>query len=125
MTDDVAAAVKALQDFVDNGLHAVVTDTRTVLAELHRLRAAVPVWHPIETASKDGGLVLLYWAGGGEQIVGKFYTGDDWEGWDVNTDQATHWQPLRPPPERGVMGDHPAGKSIAKRRVLDAGCWML
>lgn len=76
-------------------------------------------WQPIETAPKDGTIVLLWgeWAGEingqsgidtmdiGSFIDGKSdYDGDDW--WLLVTGDAyacwmrpTHWMPLPPPPK--------------------------
>jgi hypothetical protein len=86
-----------------------------LLAKYHEtIRAALSKpseeWQPIETAPKDGTLVLLLDIHGNHRIGGyelncqnrKWGTG--WEGgdWDFKIDfdpQPTHWMPLPQPPQ--------------------------
>ncbi len=76
-------------------------------------------WQPIETAPKDGTLVLLWqknsFPGPGSAIIGSFRTDqndedgeplwlendyDDWStGYASTPSHPTHWMPLPPPPE--------------------------
>ena len=68
-------------------------------------------WQPIETApkgdGKDGPYILLVWPNGGIDIcrwrlnrrIGRawFTNTDEWDDYDLEKDQPTHWMPL---PER-------------------------
>ena len=71
-------------------------------SEVEYLRAdLVPQWQPIETAPKDGTVVLLgradYYPKSGYWVEHEF---QDWWGWD--RDRAcppTHWMPLPEPPQ--------------------------
>ncbi len=56
------------------------------------------MWHPIETAPKDGTRILIFFPAHSYIEVGCF-----WEGYwtDDNGDVTvppTHWQPIPPPP---------------------------
>lgn len=59
-------------------------------------------WRPIETAPKDGTLVLL--SIGGEVHIGLFtngWGGPDWYDYDEKGAfmfEPTHWMPIPPPP---------------------------
>jgi hypothetical protein len=84
---------------------AIATEADATEAQL---RAALPVWRPIETAPKDGSKILAwapdlapisyygvaFWAEAQEanprSVAGWF--------WSYAT-RPTHWQPLPPPPE--------------------------
>ena len=68
------------------------------------------MWQPIETAPKDGVLVLTYCNG---QVISAYWSEDegwtveiygieDWNGWTP-----THWTPLPSPPESGCRLDKP------------------
>jgi hypothetical protein len=50
----------------------------------------VPGWQPIETAPKDGTLVLLYLPDG--LMACRRWQDNHWRGWD--SEDATHWMPL-------------------------------
>ena len=55
-------------------------------------------WQPIETAPKDGTLVLLCKANDpGWPMRCRRWQEDHWRGQDA--DEATHWMPLPDPPE--------------------------
>lgn len=66
-------------------------------------------WQPIETAPKDGTLVLLYWPDVGSMVVGYFFHrgNQDRVGWRAEPEgkhwfdvkQPTHWMKL---PERPI-----------------------
>lgn len=66
-------------------------------------------WQPIETAPKDVDLWLFEPNGSPQQVVGFFYSDENWSGWmyrdDVLADispeglSPTHWMTLPEPPK--------------------------
>lgn len=66
-------------------------------------QGAVPQWRDISTAPKDGTLVLLADASGGDLVLVGRSWGDDFccaKDGDAFYPQPTHWQPCPPPPEQ-------------------------
>ncbi len=58
-------------------------------------------WQPIETAPKDGTVVLLY-CGGKEVVSARHYANDCWtpeHDMAQGVTWATHWMPLPAPPQ--------------------------
>jgi hypothetical protein len=63
-------------------------------------------WQPIETAPKDGTVVLLYWPTMGIYVypLAGFHMGDEY-GWELSANREygevmpTHWMPMPAPPE--------------------------
>lgn len=59
-------------------------------------------WQPIETAPKDGTVILAYVSGGHHALVA---WNDDWEDWlhlpwhESMPAVITHWMPLPAPPQ--------------------------
>ena len=57
----------------------------------------VPQWQPIETAPKDGTVILLW----NDRCELAFWNGRSWDDGDFHDDLGhgfTHWQPLPTPP---------------------------
>ena len=82
-------------------------ETRTVL-EAAVACGVVPVWQPIETAPKDGAVILL----GSFKFYGKdnslaclmgiedaFWDDGIWNGWILKDYRPTHWMPLPAAPK--------------------------
>lgn len=62
---------------------------------------AMSEWQPIETAPKDGTVVLLY-CGGKEVVSARHYANDCWtpeHDMAQGVTWATHWMPLPAPPQ--------------------------
>jgi hypothetical protein len=81
-------------------------------------------WQPIETAPKDGTLVIAFYAdrhGHGRYSL-RYWAAGDWgarsEGWSdqhrqLRSSDPTHWMPLPPPPAASVsMGTSGASEPI-------------
>lgn len=69
-------------------------------AELERLRAEVHGWQPIETAPKDGCVILVNdttpgWA---PWTAAKWLESQEWSGWVYDDDAATDNNPMGPRP---------------------------
>lgn len=62
-----------------------------------------PQWQPVETAPKDGTLVLLWWPYWRQRAVIGYYAtlADRWQSSEVlyDAEPPTHWMPLPLPPE--------------------------
>lgn len=81
------------------GRHARVVAEQSLLTTIAALEAQLPQWQPIETAPKDGTMVLIAWAGGGYPRTSRWLHNS--QGWAVATTQTldpTHWMPLPPSP---------------------------
>ena len=78
------------------------------LALTERLRAAEGAWQPIETAPRDGTLVMVGAPGCGVSLVRWML--DSWidEQGFTQGSWPTHWRPLPPPPDTTTSsgGDH-------------------
>lgn len=73
----------------------------------------VPQWQPIETAPKDGSVVLGYWVASldGIDVTGDkcyaltLWMGGEWvsaDDCDISFADPTHWMPLPTPPQGGA-----------------------
>lgn len=80
------------------------------IAAMKKALAVVPLpeWRPIETAPKDGSLILGYFADGEtawhfDRLVCRWISDlEMWSAKGVSGLQPTHWQPLpEPPKEQG------------------------
>jgi hypothetical protein len=67
-------------------------------------------WQPIEIAPKDGTRIILGWDSGEPTRYGFFTRNAEWKGWRAATlelslpiSPPTHWMPLPPPPDTGVV----------------------
>jgi hypothetical protein len=59
-------------------------------------------WLPIESAPKDGTLILAYyeaWCAPAYGVI-RFCAGSWIDAFDIEWGTPTHWQPLPPPPKR-------------------------
>lgn len=56
-------------------------------------------WQPIDTAPKDGTLVLVYYREGGMAVRRFRKSGRCVDVLNNNAGQPTHWMPLPPPPQ--------------------------
>lgn len=67
-------------------------------------------WRPIETAPKDGTLLLCFWRSSHCAVA--YYDDGCW--WDAGTDgldDPTHWQPLPSPPAEQIQAPAKAGEA--------------
>lgn len=112
MTDTLAALVERIDKRLMEVREAGFDDVRVYHADWYQLRDALPVWRPIETAPKDGTVVLLLckyeWASDVHRngiCVGFFGPANRWDmAITGNYLQSleidpTHWMPLPTPPE--------------------------
>ena len=106
-----------MDDFVKNRNLGVAVlaefdcDPSKLSAEIVRLRAQIPEWQPIETAPRDG-TVILIWANRSKRIViakpHVNYDGgnpeEDWTWQEAAGGMygiiATHWMPTPPEPDQ-------------------------
>ena len=77
-------------------------------------------WQPIETAPKDGAMILVNDTTFGltPWVAASYYAGDDWSGWmydDATTQDCnplgpnpTHWLPVPPLPANAMYPAKPA-----------------
>ncbi len=84
-------------------LRRVVSYESTVSAPLAQAQI-VSGWQPIETAPKDGTIILGYWLGGKHDCAihaTKFWVGRWWEpNEDYPQSEPTHWMPLPAAPQK-------------------------
>lgn len=91
----------------DNTNELALAFARHRQAAIKERDAQIVAWLPIETAPKDGTLVLLWQKGHpqfvGEYVIDRWWTEAEWandcERLRPPECDPTHWQPLPPPPE--------------------------
>ena len=112
MSNERAIELSKLMLWEDDDCKDAAAELRRLVAENESLRKDAG-WRPIETAPKDGTLLLLWEEYDTEPFVGSYgldgvwyasttYYNTDGDACVVDTvcsDAVTHWMPLPPPPD--------------------------